>query len=260
MVELQESNCIADLLENARLAESRLGAQVWFRGHANRHWRLVPGAHRRHPILESQMANHFRMRAPALYARCPDHRDYAGWLPLMQHYGLPTRLLDWTESAAVAAFFAVTPSANSEHGTIWILSPGHLNSQSIGDSVPFLSHDSLRSIIEAAYVPQDGVSSVAQSSVTSQVVAAIGPRSDSRMAAQLGNYTIHGTRLPLEEHQRSSDFLARTIIPESAKARIADELSILGIRLTALFPDLAHLAQETADLRALGPNRENLEV
>ena len=40
------------------------------------------------------------------------------WLAIMQHYGAPTRLLDWTESLFVAAYFAVEQAWN-EDGEVW---------------------------------------------------------------------------------------------------------------------------------------------
>lgn len=91
-------------------------------------------------------------------------------------------------------------------------------------------------------------------------VAAYAPRQDPRMAAQLGNFTIHGSREPLEEHPDAADFLAKVEIPAWAKSRIRDDLLLAGIRLSNLFPDLDHLAEEVSQLRAIGPDGEDLEA
>ena len=48
-----------------------------------------------------------------------------GKLALMQHHGVPTRLIDWTESPYVAAYFAVE-DATAEEGScaVWAISSG----------------------------------------------------------------------------------------------------------------------------------------
>ena len=49
----------------------------------------------------------------------PEPNDLAGWLSLMQHYGAPTRLLDWTFSPFVACYFALAPESNAPEAVIW---------------------------------------------------------------------------------------------------------------------------------------------
>lgn len=251
MKDLGQAINIAELLEAIRSAEEYFdNRQVWCRGQPKFDWILVPSAHRRYSVLESQMANHFRHRAPSLYQACPSHLDYAAWLPLMRHYGLPTRLLDWTESICVAAFFATTYKREFGDSAIWVLSPANLNQLSIGDFIPFISDERVKPIAKAAYRTGEYLN------IT---IATLSPMSDHRMAAQLGNFTIHGSPVPLEDHPSSSKFLARIRIPESAHDRIKSDLILLGIRLSNLFPDLEHLAEEVSQLKAWGPDGEDLE-
>jgi len=62
---------------------------------------------RRLGMVEKPLMREFMSRAHHYTADVPHEDDELGWLALMQHYGAPTRLLDWTVSPFVAAFFAV---------------------------------------------------------------------------------------------------------------------------------------------------------
>lgn len=225
-----------------------LGA-VWYRGHADASWLLVPSLFRSgfvgDPVqCESSMRSLFRAKAPSRHHECPGEKQLAEWMLLMQHYGIPTRILDWTASPLSALYFALSkPELDDQDGALVVLQPSNMNSHTTREAgVRALPDPFVIGIAEISYGhPYNGP----------PVVAVHPPEIDRRVSAQASAVTFHATARPLEDihddfRRQAPDyfFLRKHIIPSAAKKKLRRAVEALGIDQSTVFPDLHHLASE----------------
>lgn len=112
--------------ETARLLSDKLTTWI-FRGQEDASWPLSTSieraalAFRSFPRFmkdrERRIVRHFRRRANHYLQASPEGETGVEWLSLIQHFGGPTRLLDFTRSFYVSAFFAVERAASES--AIW---------------------------------------------------------------------------------------------------------------------------------------------
>lgn len=85
--------------------------------------------------IENSAIGFFMDRASGLLSRVPDEHDLLGWLSIMQHYGAPTRLLDWSESPFVATYFAYEQVSDTD-AAIYALDPYFCRRKFLGSLFP----------------------------------------------------------------------------------------------------------------------------
>ena len=165
----------------------------------------------------------------------------------MQHHRLKTRLLDWTESPLVGLFFAVEDSHfEQKDTTLWCLDPVALNNNANvrfehSLEIPAFDHDEILNNYLPTTMAQETQSRLPP-------IAAIASRNSSRIAAQLGTFTIsHRDFTPIEEvGDRSHAW--RIDIPADARPTIAEELRHLKHTRLTLFPELDSVAEEAQEM------------
>jgi len=236
---------VADLIKELKAAQKANHGPAWYRGHADATWKLLPQYDRlKNPPLEMDLLGRFRQNANLLLENAPTEALAFSWMFLMQHYGVPTRLLDWSESPLVALYFVVddsNPKNVKKDGAVWMLYPRKLNEHSTK---------------QASYIPSFDDSWLANYSVEEYdkgkdngilPLAAIATRNNSRIQAQLGVFTIsHRKKTPIEGIE-GGEHCVKLIVPAHSKDAIRKELNILGIGLFQMFPELSSIG---ANLKA----------
>jgi hypothetical protein len=132
----------------------------------------------------------------------PSERSEWGVLFTMQHYSIPTRLLDWSESFACAVFFAQLNRSPRDTAVIWVLDPAAINQIAIGryglvaldETAPGDANVDVRSWHPHWVAPANEL----------QTIAAVPIYANPRMVPQRSRFTLMGDNfLPLDQQWSS---------------------------------------------------------
>lgn len=228
-----------------------------YRGHADSTWKLEPTLHRSvNPKgttegqllkLETRALDEFRAQAhqhlhPNLFAKTAS--DTFSWWTLMQHYGAPTRLLDWTESLYVAAYFAVVEHPETD-GCIWM-----------ADIVALHSEMREKYGSEACLDDEGDFNEEFLQAGAPHVLQLVHQKyKPNRVSAQQAGFTVcrnvrgnHDEILStLPDTEQGPNFV-KLIIPAGSKRTFVRKLRTMNITANSLFPGLDGLGRSVREL------------
>jgi hypothetical protein len=229
----------------------------WFRGHNKEYNNLAPKLFRAETgagfntkmAYELKILSAFRDGAPAIQNNLPSNEDRVSWLFLSQHYGLPTRLLDWTKNILIALYFAVE-DAPEENGELWAMYPFALNRHhGQANGMPLLHNPILNYYAWEpwCYTSAFLLKKLDMKKPPFNPLAVEPPMTFNRIVAQDSVFTIHPTpelgnsiqSLLTDERE-----LVKYLIPKQHKEKLRRDLYYLGIRRGKLFLGLDSLASD----------------
>ncbi|MBF0596394.1 FRG domain-containing protein [Faecalibacter rhinopitheci] len=168
---------------------------------------------------------------------------------LMQHYGISTRLLDWTKSALIALYFCVEKEPQTD-GTIWLLNPYELNRYSdLYEGIQAQTHQYI-------YTPQTAEKELqnVNNELTKYLNLDLDKKSpiaimptwfDARMKSQKSCFTIFGSHINgLLANKNCNKFLQKIVIEKYSMTIIKNELAWLGITNESIYPGLDGIGKD----------------
>ena len=187
---------------------------------------------------ESRILRIFKRKAHLLLEHLPDEDDSFEWLVLMQHHGAPTRLLDFTWSPFVAAFFALERATSQ--AAVWALFPPGLSNRTVGT---VRASQRTRKNEVAPWVP-GGFERFFLPNQRKIVIAGEPHRMNQRLIAQSGTFAMPGLLdTPIEKLVKPTAIIKFELDAESIRAEAMAELYSMNISNATLFPGLDGLAR-----------------
>lgn len=233
-----------------------------FRGQGRSSWTLQPSLARevvgrsidwqRIARLEQHLAHRFRQDAHhTLPSAVLSVHDYIlDWWPLMQHYGAPTRLLDWSLSPYVALYFAVVQHWEEDGAVWWFNASAADNLMTRHFGAEFVEQS------KAALGSHDGAPF--WEPPRNMIFSFELKRTVDRIGNQQGFFTVclnasadHADVLSELVDYADGPHCGMLTIPKESKPEFLRELQLMNVTGKSMFPGLDGLGRTLAELSKL---------
>ncbi|MBE5106467.1 FRG domain-containing protein [Bacillus thuringiensis] len=236
-----------DILEEIKLFRRKsMGNWIWFRGHNNEKYKLDSGLFRieykgkklglqEYLSIEKRLLVNFKNQSSTFIRE--DNIDLQFH---MQHHGLKTRLLDWTDSLGIALYFAFEGwnYDSNNNACIWLLDPHALTSYLYNDP-DIRTQDSFRGV--------EGIDELSDVFLDSRIYSLpIYPsKNNARLLAQHGYFTAQSnSKKDLEEEleyvcpKYKDKILKKIVLSTDLVEDIYEYLTLNGINRFSVFNDI----------------------
>lgn len=277
-VRIQDTAQYIEMVCKENVEDEFWRSELLFRGQSNKEYKLLPSLARdRHSACSSTIFNDERNLIDMAKYKMPDiFKDELSpieLLALLQHYGIPTRLMDVTESALVALYFACISNPDKD-GEVIVFR--HLYDKitnypiinAIADSYRFATRDTWRPLSlfygdikrQPYFLEQQQVNEICHkddkaggewiSQCCQKLLYIYAPIRSMRQQVQQGRYILFPNNITEKDNSEKCfewmineipkehpDIVKRIIIPKEIKKQCIKDLNILGVNRGFLFCD-----------------------
>ncbi|TRX22042.1 FRG domain-containing protein [Flavobacterium franklandianum] len=267
-------NTISDFIKELQKIPKKRDFELYFRGHSDKNFVLEPSIYRSKRIIsnENKIFKEFILRTPSDFL---NEKSALEKLVKMQHYGLPTRLLDITTNPLVALYFACNEKSKQDGKVFAFKVPKEDIKYYDSDTVSIIANiakrplsfsiEKIRNLKNYEFNEQEDLGyllheikeeksyfqNIINASDIERVVAVKVKQNNNRIIKQSGAFLIFGVngtkalpaKIPndwiINLELKDVDFE----INNNSKDDIIDELNLLGINEATLFPELENQAK-----------------
>lgn len=264
----QNNTFIYSLREYLDWVEQRYKRNAYYRGHADINWHLTPSVFR--SSYQGLVSECRMLKQASLFAWCElaKYHTYLEKLIFLQHYGLPTRLLDVTFNPLVALYMACCSEENKD-GVVYIgyryeqenFRIAEITIEYLFNNSYIMTKDDLQKFAKVYNLPMEDFC---------KPLFIYPPLNSPRIERQQGAfimapYAKNTNGIPFENNDSfdSMNFFEsnKAVIPKSSKKSLLRHLSILGINGASLFQDFTNkLTCITQEEKWRIQDQDNIEI